>query len=193
MSSDYDPLVFKQVTEGLDFRDTGPQRLESFSDFKDILLTCLDDHLQWVDIDISNPDDYLAACQVLTDWINKDAAQLDGLDFGDEVVSTGELVYLELSHKTHLVDTMVLDEQAILRGGVRCFVVSDGPRYDVLRDPKVYRDEENPAPLKHFSLSMLLRSDVTLIHPTGHIEALPHDRSISIPFDNVDLAMSKVL
>ena len=182
--------LFKTITSGIDFHDTIPQKLESFTEFKDQLLVCLDDHLRWVDIDVNDKRAYVEACRTLTEWINRDAAQLDGLDLGDEVVSTGELVYVELFRDSSLTDIVILDRGDTLRGEVKTFGVSDGPSYDVLKNPGEYRNHSKPVTSKHFSLAILL-GNTTIVRGAGNIEPVPSTSRIFIPLDDVELQMKK--
>ena len=182
--------VFWNQVYDLDFSSEGIHDTVSLETVKDRLLTVLFDLLASSDRHMD--DDYGKACLRLTSIIKQEFEKLDELKQGDEVVSTETIVYVTMNLTTGERDTARLQEGSRIRGSVRGFIVLDTPDTSLLADDLTQYNDQNPVPVLHFGLGLLLAG--TSIESKDGRASFDTDGSyVIVPLGHNPIPMRKVI
>jgi hypothetical protein len=184
--------IFREIISQVEVRE-GVGELQSLEDVKEAMLTSLFDHLAaFEDVDVNDEDAHAEACIMLTDHVGYDFEQIEGLDYGDEVVSVDELVLLVVDMTEGTTETFILDSSAELRGDVRDIMVGTSPDINAALDRSIdYDPETYPGPVIPFGVGLVLRN-VSISHDEDEREFLPVSKLVFIPMGFTPFPMKKV-
>lgn len=186
---------FDENTSDFDIHQDGViHELASIEDFKDQMLMRLLDHVMSIeDFNTGDEPAYNNVCHKLTDIMNQELAAIDGLEIGDEVVSSDEVMYMRIKHGENPLDNVrTAPSEFRLRGKVEGLVVTSVPDNNIISKPLYLYGEHNPIPSRRIGLALVL-SDQTVESAGKVMHLTEKDVMICIPLGHYPVPLERIV
>ena len=165
---------------------------ESLDHIKSALVNSLIDKLIEIDKYGRDPDDdSTSTTNLLTLLVNRDFSRMDGLKIGDEIVASGDSIFMLLDEDDEF-DALPILENMKLVGTLDFVVVGSIPAIHtvpkILKQTEIYVEDVNPLPTIPHGVAMRLKN-VFSVSKEGDVAHMPEDRTVAIPlnYDGLNL------
>ena len=157
MSKDRDDIAFQKITGRFERRHGHLRELASFEETKMRLLTVYYHQLakiEGVDFFASGASNSLY--HHLSDVMNREFGAIGGLECGDKVVSTEDMVFMISDNISQRVTPSAVLPKFVLSGEVCGVVVGDVPETTDPNELMQLYEDGQPIPMRPFGLSLML-------------------------------------
>ena len=172
------------------------EHTESIDHIKDALVGSLLDQLVAINHCSDEPDENSASTQrLITLCVNKDFLHMDGLEIGNEVIATGESIFMLMDDDSNFDVLPILEGMKIV-GTLDYVTVGSIPAIHtvpkIINQTETYLDEVNPIPTILYGVALLLE-DAFFVSKEGDITYPPEDLTVTIPLNYDGLILRRTI